>query len=52
MRTMTVLFSLYFIVMIYAIPVGIYMFQFNIGNTRTRCEICSKVTIKTLERRH
>ena len=27
------------------------MFKFNIRNTRTRCEICSKLTIKTPERR-
>ena len=28
-------------------PVGIYMFKVNNRNTRTRCEICSKLTIKT-----
>ena len=33
-------------------PVGIYMFQVNDRNTRTRCKICSKLTIKTPERRH
>ena len=33
-------------------PVDIYMFKVNNRNTRTRCEICSKVTIKTPERRH
>ena len=33
-------------------PVGIYMFKVNSGNTRTRCEIYSKITIKTPERRH
>ena len=33
-------------------PVGIYMFKVNNRNTRTRCEICSKLTIKTLERHH
>ena len=26
------------------IPVGIYMFKVNNRNTRTRCEICSKLT--------
>ena len=26
-----------------------YMFKVNIGNTRTRCEICSKLTIKAPE---
>ena len=33
-------------------PAGNYMFQVNNRNTRTRCEICSKLTIKTPERRH
>ena len=28
------------------------MFKVNSRNTRTRCEICSKLTIKTPERRH
>ena len=28
----------------------IYMFKVNNGNTRTMCEICSKLTIKTPER--
>ena len=28
------------------------MVKANIRNTRTRCEICSKLTIKTPERRH
>ena len=31
-------------------PVGIYMFKVNNRNTRTRYEICSKLTIKTPER--
>ena len=31
-------------------PVGNYMFKVNNRNTRTRCEICSKLTIKTPER--
>ena len=31
-------------------PVGIYMFRVNNRNTTTRCEICSKFTIKTPER--
>ena len=38
--TFTKLFPIY-------IPVGIYMFKVNNKNTRTRCEICSKLTIKT-----
>ena len=34
------------------IPVGNYMFKVNNRNTITRCEICSKLTIKTPERRY
>ena len=34
------------------IPAGIYLFKVNNRNTKLRCEICSKVTIKTLERHH
>ena len=33
------------------IPVGIYLVKVNNRNTRTRCEICSKLTIKTPEPR-
>ena len=33
------------------IPAGIYLLKVNNKNTRTRCEICSKLTIKTPERR-
>ena len=33
-------------------PAGIYLLKVNNRNTRTRCEICSKLTIKTLERCH
>ena len=32
-------------------PVGIYLLKVNYRNTRTRCEICSNLTIKTPERR-
>ena len=32
-------------------PAVNYMFKFNNRNTRTRCEICSELTIKTPERR-
>ena len=32
-------------------PVDIYLLKVNNRNTRTRCEICSKLTIKTPERR-
>ena len=28
---------------------GTYMFKVNIRNTRTSCEICSKLTLKTQE---
>ena len=31
---------------------GNYKFKVSNRNTRTRCEICSKLTIKTQERRH
>ena len=31
----------------YAFPAGIYLLKFKYRNTRTRCEICSKLTIKT-----
>ena len=30
-------------------PAGNYLLKVNNRNTRTRCEICSKITIKTLE---
>ena len=33
-------------------PAGIYLFKVNNRNTKARCEICSKLTIKTPERRH
>ena len=33
-------------------PAGICMFKVNNRNTRTRCEICSELIIKTSERRH
>ena len=32
-------------------PADIYLLKVNNKNTRTRCEICSKLTIKTPERR-
>ena len=31
---------------------SIYFLKVNNRNTRTKCEICSKLTIKTPERRH
>ena len=33
-----------------SIPAGNYMFKVNYKNTRTRCEMCSKLAIKTPER--
>ena len=33
-------------------PAGNYMFKVTNRNTRARCEICSKLTIKTPEGRH
>ena len=34
------------------IPAGIYLLKVNNRNTRTRCEICLELTMKTPERRH
>ena len=33
-------------------PVGIHLLKVNNKNARARCEICSKLTIKTPERRY
>ena len=33
-------------------PANIYLFKVNNRSTRKKCEICSKLTIKTPERRH
>ena len=33
-------------------PTNIYLFNVNNNNTRKRCNICSKLTIKTPERRY
>ena len=33
-------------------PADIYPLKVNNRNTKTRCEICSKLTLKTPERRH
>ena len=35
----------------FTLPAGDYMFQVNNRNTRIKCKICSKLTIKTPERR-
>ena len=32
-------------------PANIYLFKFNSTSSRKRCEICSKLTIKTPEQR-
>ena len=40
------------VVKCYIMPAGMYMSKVNKRNTRTRCEICSKLIIKTKERRH
>ena len=37
---------------IFKYPVSNYMFKVNNRNTRSSCEICSKLTIKTPGRRH
>ena len=34
------------------VSIGIYLLKVNIRNTRTKCEICSKLIINTPERRH
>ena len=36
----------------YFTPASIYLFKISIRNTRTMCEICSKLTLKTSEWRH
>ena len=35
-----------------AIPASINLFEFNKRNSRTMCEICSKLTTKTSEQCH
>ena len=32
-------------------PAGIHLFEVKKGNTRTMCEVCSNLTIKTPEQR-
>ena len=36
----------------YLIPASIYIFEANNRNTKTKCAICLKLTIQTLEQRH
>ena len=38
--------------LMYISPAGVYLFEFSYGNARTMCKICSRLTIKTPERRH
>ena len=35
-----------------SVPANIYLFKVNNRNTKIRCEICSKLTIKTSEQRY
>ena len=37
---------------LFADPASIYLFEVNNSNTRTLCDMCSKLTIKSLELRH
>ena len=48
---MLLLFSYFVIRTLVTCPAGDYIFKVNNRNTKTRCEICSKLTIKTPERR-
>ena len=34
------------------LPASIYLFKVNNENTRTMCEICSNLFVKTVKRRH
>ena len=36
----------------YIYPAGTYLFKVNNRNTRSNCEICSKLTVKTTKQRH
>ena len=44
--------DLIFFATFFPAPAGIYLLKVNNRNTRTRCEICSKLTIKTPKRRY
>ena len=44
--------NLYYVNMFSDFPASIYSLKVDNRNTRTRYEICSKLTIKTSERRH
>ena len=49
-RSMIFLFN-YMLVYFTNIPAGVYLLKVNNRNTRKRCEICSKLTMKIPERR-
>ena len=38
--------------LVWIVQANIYLFKVNDRNTRTRCEMCSKLTLKTPKRRH
>ena len=44
--------NLYYMNMFSDFTASIYLLKVGNRNTRTRCKICSKLTIKTSERRH
>ena len=54
--TLLIFIYLCLFLIIFIVPQGAlagnYIFKVNIKNTRTRCEMCSKFTKKTPERRH
>ena len=35
-----------------AFPANIYLFKIKNRNTKKRCDVCSKLTVKTLDRHH
>ena len=37
---------------LHSYPTNMYLFKVKYRNTRSRCKICSKLTIKTPERHH
>ena len=50
LRTFMSTFSIAALSSGFLFPAGIYLLKVNNRNTRTRCEICSKLTIKTRRR--
>ena len=49
---LVVAIKIYFMIKFNTNPVGICLFKGNNKSTRTRCEICLNLTIKTPDRRH